>query len=283
MNQSTCSFPSCTNPRHAKGLCSTHRAQQKKGQTLKPVGSAHHNKGETCHALDCDRPATRKRLCDAHYRQQLNGYDFTPIEPRRKSRPGNICTFEACGRPRSTWELCVGHYGQLMRKENLRPLIGSEGEDLKNFWSKVDKNGPDGCWVWKGKKSNGGYGSAYVGGVGTTAHRHMWQITHETTIPDGLVVDHLCSNRSCVNPDHLRVVDQQLNSADKAFFPANTSGFRNVYYDRVRKLWAASFKYRGSDIFVGRFSTAEEAAKSVQQEKLLFYGYKFREALDGTK
>jgi len=30
-------------------------------------------------------------------------------------------------------------------------------------------------------------------------------------IPDDLVLDHLCKNIACVNPDHLEVVTQQVN------------------------------------------------------------------------
>lgn len=31
-------------------------------------------------------------------------------------------------------------------------------------------------------------------------------------VPDGLVIDHLCRNRGCVNPDHLEAVTQQVNA-----------------------------------------------------------------------
>lgn len=31
-------------------------------------------------------------------------------------------------------------------------------------------------------------------------------------IPDGLVIDHLCRNRSCVNPYHMEPVPQSVNA-----------------------------------------------------------------------
>ena len=42
------------------------------------------------------------------------------------------------------------------------------------------------------------------------AHRWAWELINGE-IPEGLVIDHLCSNRTCVAPDHLRLVTQQEN------------------------------------------------------------------------
>jgi hypothetical protein len=51
----------------------------------------------------------------------------------------------------------------------------------------------------------------WAGGHGNRAHR--WIVEYERgPIPDGMVVDHLCRNRGCVNVDHLEVVTQQVNA-----------------------------------------------------------------------
>ena len=44
--------------------------------------------------------------------------------------------------------------------------------------------------------------------VGT--HRISWELLNGA-IPNGLVIDHKCSNRACIAPDHLRLVSQQEN------------------------------------------------------------------------
>ncbi len=71
------------------------------------------------------------------------------------------------------------------------------------FWSKVRKT--EGCWIWNGAIQNSGYGCFWVNGVSLKAHRLSYEL-EKGKIPDGLVIDHLCRNRRCVNPRHLGTV-----------------------------------------------------------------------------
>lgn len=80
------------------------------------------------------------------------------------------------------------------------------------FWRHVDKTGDGGHWLWTGALHPAGYGiwRQYSPAVTQTAHRWSWGFTRGP-IPSGLVIDHICQIRACVNPDHLQVVTQRHN------------------------------------------------------------------------
>lgn len=75
------------------------------------------------------------------------------------------------------------------------------------FWRHVDKAGD--CWIWTGGKAYG-YGSFYDGETKVYAHRWSYQ-HHVGPITDGLVIDHLCRQPLCVNPEHLEAVTNREN------------------------------------------------------------------------
>lgn len=59
------------------------------------------------------------------------------------------------------------------------------------------------CWLWMGTIDHTtGYGRFWYDNKNGMPHRASYEI-YKGEIPDGLTIDHLCSNRICVNPDHL--------------------------------------------------------------------------------
>ena len=83
-----------------------------------------------------------------------------------------------------------------------------QATSLQRFFAKV-KIAPGGCWEWQDSLRDG-YGRFNIGCRRVSAHRFAYE-TFVGPIPDGLEPDHLCRNRSCVNPFHLEPVTRSVN------------------------------------------------------------------------
>ena len=85
----------------------------------------------------------------------------------------------------------------------------------ERFWEKVEKT-DSGCWLWRGAPTGSGYGTSTLDDKRESykfvvEHRYAYELI-VGPIPDGLVLDHLCRNRNCVNPEHLDPVPQRENA-----------------------------------------------------------------------
>ena len=84
------------------------------------------------------------------------------------------------------------------------------------FWAKVDRRGPDECWLFVGARTHSGYGSLNkrVWGEGV-AHRLAWRLATGRVIPEDMLVCHTCDNPPCCNPAHLFLGTQGDNARDR--------------------------------------------------------------------
>ena len=92
---------------------------------------------------------------------------------------------------------------------------------LKRIDARYTKPSEDECWNYTGYLQPSGYGLAYAGRVGgkqkmILTHRAMYEL-YVGQIPLNLTIDHLCRNRACGNPKHLRILTISENSKDNGF------------------------------------------------------------------
>jgi len=84
------------------------------------------------------------------------------------------------------------------------------------FWAKVERSDdPDGCWLWTGSTTQGGYGQFYLQGRLIQAHRVAWLLA-EGEIPAGQCVCHRCDVRRCVRHAHHFLGTKLVNAQDMA-------------------------------------------------------------------
>jgi len=162
-----CSFPGCGKQVLAKGYCSGHYKQLRKGkplQLLRPFNGREERFGRNgpCRFNDlpgvksrewepCSAPRYRAGWCVGHAAQV---YENRRLAPLRKRRRG--CNFPECPNPHRARGYCPGHYAQLKAGRPLAPLYQRKG------------------WY---KRSNG-----YV---------YIWEPHHPNANKNGYVAEHM--------------------------------------------------------------------------------------------
>jgi hypothetical protein len=83
---------------------------------------------------------------------------------------------------------------------------------VDRFWYYVQK--ADGCWLWGGRRNNGGYGRFWADGRECSAAVYSLELT-SGEFSRGRRALHRCDNPPCVRPDHLFWGTQLDNMRDK--------------------------------------------------------------------
>lgn len=137
-------------------------------------------------------------------------------------------------------------------------------KDVARFWSHVDKT--DTCWNWtRALNGPGGYAFFKLGRKMVLGHRFAWVVANGS-IPDGMVIDHACRNRKCVNPSHLQAVSPKENAENLGVTPgSNRTGHLNVYKRNNAYGYVVIVRAGGKKHYGGAHHTIEEAAVAARE------------------
>jgi hypothetical protein len=174
------------------------------------------------------------------------------------------CSVYDCPKKHFGLGYCRLHYGRFIQHGTAGVTSPRQLPFRQRVMSQV-REGENYCWEWQGKRRNG-YGILFDSrnqSMGM-AHRVVYELFFGEKIDEGMQLDHICRNRGCVNPTHVRVVTNQLN-AENLSVMGRTGRPRGVYFDRraVKKPWMCRVMHKGKTYSGGYYATMDEAWQAI--------------------
>ena len=83
--------------------------------------------------------------------------------------------------------------------------------------------------------------------------------------PKGLHVDHINWDKLDNRKKNLRVVSAQENQINKGVTKRSSSGYKNVYWNKLEKKWRVAFKTNGKEWHLGYFKDLRKAVIVARQ------------------
>lgn len=222
-----CNEPDCDNAQFKDGLCKIH------------YKIAHKN--DLCTINGCKTIARVKGLCQKHYAlsgarpeckvegcskgRVAKGYCADHYQSTKKQT--KICLVEGCNLLVVARGYCTNHYNYYKRigkLVNVQERVHTKPEE--RFRQNYHINEVSGCWNWIGKVDRDGYGKFYVDATRPDmfSHRYAWELFMGKVLQPEQIVLHLCDNRRCLNPKHLKIGTRMENVQDMLDKQRNPKG-----------------------------------------------------------
>ena len=182
------------------------------------------------------------------------------------------CKVDGCEKPRKARGWCSKHHGRWRAHGD--PQVGASrfATPEEAFLARTEPIvGAPAHIIWTGALTGDGYGRLRVNGRTVPAHRYSWEREHGP-VPAGMFIDHMCFERACVNPEHLRLATISQNNANRS------GAQKGRVHDLPRGVYRHGRGYRaqvtvgGVRHHLGTFSTPEEASAAAQTKRALLFG-----------
>lgn len=180
--------------------------------------------------------------------------------------PKPTCSIETCERESVTRGWCNAHY--IRNQRHGSPLATARKPTVEErFWAKVIKT--ETCWEWQGYVMPNGYGQFYGKEKLLLAHRYSYEAANGA-VSQGVEVDHICFNRKCVRPEHLRTATHKQNAEHLRGAASNnkSSGIRGVYWREDCKKWEVKVGHNLMQHNVGMYASIAEAESAAIAKRL---------------
>jgi hypothetical protein len=122
-----------------------------------------------------------------------------------------------------------------------------------------------------GQKTVQGYIDIQIDKFKYKAHRLAWLYCYGK-FPEKNI-DHINKIRNDNSIKNLREANHSENGQNRKLNKSNTSGFRNVSYNKSLKKWYASIRLNNKIVYSGYFLSAEEASKAVEKKRKEIYSH----------
>lgn len=206
--------------------------------------------------------------------------DARPVSPPR------LCSVGGCGGLHWGLGYCRKHHNWFVTYGSVEPPSSRCLPFKERILRLIDMADDNGCWLWVGRKTNG-YGIQYDSNKRRMrqAHRIVWDM-FVGDLEEDLQLDHICRNRACVNPLHLRKVTNQQNSENRGMVERSGRP-RGVFLDKrprsASKPWYCRVTYCGKSYSGGYHKTMEEAAAAILSLRLSLLTHNDQDRIETRK
>lgn len=181
------------------------------------------------------------------------------------------CSIEDCEAEHYARGWCNRHYKRWWKHGDPLTTQAYRTDPEEGFLCRTEPLVWSSCVVWTGPLESSGYGRISVNGRVVPVHRYAWE-RERGPIPDGMLVDHRCFERSCVEVSHLRLATPRQNQQNRSGANAGRKHDLPRGVTRNGRGYAARIVLNGAKHYLGTFGTVEEASAAAAEGRRIHFG-----------